>query len=165
MINYFIYRISYFLLCNYFINWGEYMKRYFSSKIAIIVIILIIAFIGIFLYSRNNVKTDGSINYKEFTIKEGHSGKIEKYDSSNAVEGYQGGKEAYYIKGKVTSTKEQGFILITFNLYDKQDKLLGTAIAGLNTMKKDKAYNFKAVSLIKYEEIKKIDHYSLKDIK
>lgn len=141
------------------------MKRYFSGKIAIIVVILIIAFVGIFLYSKNNVKDkEESITYKEFTIKE-HSGKIEKYDSSNAVEGYQGGKEAYYISGKITSTKDQGFILITFNLYNKQNKLLGTAIAGLNEMKKDKEYDFKAVSLIKYEEINKIDHYKIESVK
>ena len=135
------------------------------KKLYVIAIILVMAIVAIFLYSKYTVSTDATMTYSDFTILEGHSGKIEKYDASNAVEGYKGGSEAYYISGKVKASSDKGFTLITFNLYDKEDNLLGTAVAGLKELKKDKAYDFKAVSLIEYEKVQQIDHYNLESIK
>lgn len=140
------------------------MENIFKNKFIIISIILVLL-LAIFIISRFNIHTDGVMTYKDYTILEGHSGKIEDYDPANAVEGYKGGKKAYYISGKINSNKNQGFVLITFNLYDKKDNLLGTAVAGVRKLKKDKPYDFKAVSLIEYEKIEKIDHYALESVK
>lgn len=140
------------------------MKKGLRNKFIIIGIVLLLILLVIFVISKIGNNSD-VMTYKNFTILEGHSGKIDKYDPSNAVEGYKGGKEAYYISGKINSTQNQSFVLITFNLYDKKDNLLGTAVAGVRKLKKNQPYDFKAVSLIEYEKIKKIDHYKLESVK
>ena len=45
-----------------------------------------------------------------------------------------------------------------FNLYDEDDNLLGTAIAGLNELKKDVVYDFKALGILKADDVEKVDH-------
>lgn len=135
-----------------------------SVMISMLVVIFIMA--AVVLYCLFFAKSTGKIVYDDYTILEGHIGKIEKYDSSHVVEGYKGdGKTAYYISGKITADNNKSFTIITFNLYDKSNTLLGTAVAGLNEVKKDKVYDFKAVSLIESSGVQKIDHYKIKDIK
>ena len=53
---------------------------------------------------------------------------------------------------------------MTFNLYDKQNKLLGTAVGGLKEVKKGKTYSFRAIALVDDEDTLKIDHYKIKSI-
>ena len=51
-----------------------------------------------------------------------------------------------------------------YNLYDEDDNLLGTAIAGLNELKKDVVYDFKALSILKADDVEKVDHYTLESV-
>lgn len=142
------------------------MLKEFLNKRTIIFISILLVIVGVYIfYVHLSNKTDGEIKYKDYTILKGHSGSIEKYDPSHTVEGYSGSNDkAYYINGKITSDVDKGFTIITFNLYDENNKLLGTAVAGINKMKKDLKYDFKALSLIKGEDIEKIDHYKIKSI-
>ena len=107
----------------------------------------------------------GEIIYKDYTIASGHTGEIANYDKSYTVDGFKGGDKAYYIKGNITAGANKNFTVITFNLYDKKNNLLGTAVAGLKEIKKGKTYEFKALSLIEQKDIGKIDHYKIKNIK
>lgn len=149
------------------------MKKFFSqlrsffSKKPVMVVFVVLALIAVaiaiyflFIYDDN-----GEIVYEDYTIASGHVGKIEKYDSSYTVDGYKGGKdEAYYITGNITASEDKDFTVITFNLYDKDDNLLGTAVGGLNEVKKGKTYSFRALSLVENKDVAKIDHYEIKSI-
>ena len=141
------------------------MKGILKNKYVIIAIALaLVLIIGIIIFINIPRQNYDAIKYEDYTILEGHSGSIEKYDKSHAVEGYKGdGKEAYYITGKITAIRDKKFTIITFNLYDRGNKLLGTAVAGLNEVKKGKTYDFKAISLEKID-LEKINHYKLKNI-
>ena len=139
----------------------EFLKNKYVIIGIVIIVILLIVFILPFMTSKSSSE---EIKYEDYTILEGHTGGIKKYDSSHAVEGYKGDKnEAYYINGRITSSRDKTFTIITFNLYSRSNKLLGTAVAGLNEVKKGKIYSFKAVSLEKIE-LNKIDHYKIKSI-
>ena len=141
------------------------MKEFLKNKYVIVGIVIILILLVIFILSLLNPKvSDKEIKYEDYTILKGHYGQIEKYDSSRAIEGYKGDtKEAYYISGKITSSRNKGFTIITFNLYSRSNKLLGTAVAGLNEVKKGKTYSFRAVSLEKID-LTKINHYKIKSI-
>lgn len=141
------------------------MKKIFSNKSVIAIVIILIVALLIFIFIGGNNSMSDAMTYEDFTVLKGHLGKLEKYDKSHAIEGYKGGSEAYYIKGKVTSNKDKGFTIMTFNLYDKNDNLLGTAVATLNEVKKGKTYTFKAVSLTEKAKTKQIDHYSIESVK
>ncbi len=146
------------------------LNRKFKKVLVLFVVVLaifLVIFLGKSLLKHDSAAdNDSSISYNDYVIEKGHFGKFEKYDPSYTVVGYKGGnEEAYYINGKITSKVDKVFVLITFNLYDQDDKLLGTAVAGLNGLKKNKTYNFKALSLIESKYNKEIDHYKLKDIK
>ncbi len=143
------------------------IKQFLSKKtVAITLLILATIALTIAAYFIFRSDTDKEIVYKDYVIAEGHQGKIEDYDPSYTVEGYKGDKyRAYYIRGKITALEDKSFTVITFNLYDKKDNLLGTAVAGLNEVKKGKTYSFKALSLVENKDIDKIDHYEIKDVK
>ena len=138
-----------------------------SKRLIIYVMVIILAsLIALMLYSFFILDPNGSIKYNDCTIDSGHYGKTEKYDPSNTIEGYKGSEDsAYYIYGKISCKKDKKFTLITFNLYDQNNKLLGTAISGINKIKKDTKYSFKALSLTNEQDTSKINHYKLKDIK
>ena len=139
-----------------------------SAKKTVIIFLLVILLltIGTIVYISLFGKSDKELKYGDYTIAEGHTGTIEKYDPSNTVEGYKGGTDkAYYITGNISSSKDKGFTVITFNLYDKDNKLLGTAVSGLNNLKKGKKYTFKALGLVTESDTNKISYYKLKDIK
>ena len=109
---------------------------------------------------------DGKITYGDYTILRGHYGKVEKYDPSMTVEGYKNDKNnAYYITGKISAEENKSFTIITFNLYDKSNRLLGTAVAGVNELKKGNTYDFKALSLVDSSDLQRINHYRIKSIK
>ena len=141
------------------------MKEILKNKYVIVGIVIILILFVVFILSFFTPKTSNKeIKYEDYTILEGHYGQIEKYDSSRAIEGYKGdAKEAYYISGKITSSRNKDFTIITFNLYSRSNKILGTAVAGLNEIKKGKAYSFKAVSLEKID-LTKISYYKIKSI-
>lgn len=145
------------------------LNRRFVKKVKIFLLLLVIVLVlvlSVKYFFKNDFSSNGSISYDNYVIERGHSGKLEKYDPSHTVEGYKGGKDqAYYITGRITSKVDKGFILITFNLYDQNNKVLGTAVAGLSAVKKDKTYDFKALSLIESKYNDNIDHYKLKEIK
>ena len=104
------------------------------------------------------------LKYEDYTVYKGLEGSIEEYDSSMAVDGYKASNNAYYITGKISSKADKGFSIITFNLYNKRNELMGTAVAGLNELKKDKIYDFKAIALVDGKDLKKIDSYKLKSV-
>lgn len=153
--------------------WGENMKKissklkkFFSKKpVMVILVVLSIIAIVIAIYFMFFFEKNTEITYEDYTIATGHYGKVEEYDPSFTVDGYKGDKEkAYYITGNITAQETKSFTIITFNLYDKQNTILGTAVAGLNEVKKGKSYEFKALSLIENKDIQKIDHYKIKTI-
>lgn len=132
--------------------------------IVIIMIILLVGVISAIFFTFIKPK-DGKIIYDDYTILSGHYGKVEKYDPSMTVEGYKGDKNnAYYITGKISSKENKGFTVITFNLYDKSNKLLGTAVAGVNELKEGNVYDFKALSLVDSSNTQRINHYKIKSI-
>ena len=143
------------------------MRTFLEKKYVMIVMVAIIfLMIGVIIYCLFFTNNSGKITYDDYTILEGHTGKIEQYDSSHVVEGYKGdGKTAYYINGQITASKNKHFTIITFNLYDNSDNILGTAVAGLNEVKKGKIYDFKAISLIESSNLTRIKYYKIKDIK
>lgn len=136
-----------------------------KKRIIILIVILAIIVGGVFVYFKLMYK-NGDLEYGGFTVLKGHYGKVEKYDASHTVEGYKGSADkAYYIIGKVTSKNDVGFTVITFDLYNKKDKKLGVAVAGLSKLEKGKEYNFRALSLVEGKYTNEIDHYKLNSIK
>ena len=136
-----------------------------KKTVMIGIIAVIVLMIGVIIYCLFFANVDQKITYEDYTILKGHFGRVEKYDPSYAIEGYKGDKKnAYYITGKITAEKNKSFTVITFNLYNKSNKKLGTAVAGLNEVKQGKTYDFKAISLEKMN-VKQVDHYKIKDIK
>lgn len=137
------------------------------SKKAVMLTLIVLAVVAVLIaiYFMFIKDTSDQIVYNDYTIATGHYGIVEEYDKSYAVDGYKGGTKAYYIKGNITSDSNKDFTVITFNLYDKDNKLLGTAVGGLKEIKKGKTYEFKALSLIEEKYITKIDHYKIDTIK
>ena len=136
------------------------------KKILIITsfIIILLAIIYFRYFMNDEIKTNDDIKYERYTISE-HKGFLEAYDKTIYIEGYQGYYDyAYYINGKIKSSENENFILITFDLYDKDNNKIGIAKAGLNNIKKDKEYEFKAMSLEKEDIIKNVVDYKIKTI-
>ena len=133
---------------------------------------VLIVILGILLFNRfgnddNNIKEYDEFVYENYVILKGSTGKLETYDKSLYIEGYKGSyDETYYINGTLKSNEaeKQDFVVIRFNLYDKNGKLLGDAIAGINDVEKDKEYKFKAVSLTTDEDARKVYRYGIKNI-
>lgn len=141
------------------------MKKFFSKKPAIVGVILLVLVVIIGAIYFVFMNSDKEIVYEDYTILEGHVGKIEKFDSSYTVEGYKGDDDsAYYITGSITADEDKDFTIITFDLYDKDDNFLGNAVGGLKEVKKGKTYDFKALSLVENKDVTKIDHYKIKSI-
>lgn len=154
-------------------NWGENMKKFseklrsfFSKKpVMVVLVIFVLIVVAIAIYFFFIYDDNSEIVYEDYTIASGHVGKIEKYDASYTVDGYNGDThKAYYITGNITAEEDKDFTVITFNLYDKDDNLLGTAVGGLNEVKRGKTYSFKALSLVENKDVVKIDHYKIKSI-
>ena len=141
-------------------------KKLIKDKrfIAVVIVLVLVALGLIFFLGPNNNNESKKIRYEDYTIYEGHKGSFEKYDPSMTVDGFIANEDAYYITGKISTKENKSFSVITFNLYDEKDKLLGTAVAGLNELKKDKVYEFKALGIVKPENLEKIDHYELKSV-
>ncbi len=150
------------------VHWGDIMKKIIkflkekSLIITIIIVALLMIIAGGLLLFRDNSNSD--LQYEDYTIYKGLEGSIEEYDPKMVVDGYKASKNAYYITGKISSKVDKGFSVITFNLYNKKNELMGTAVAGLNELKKDKVYDFKAIALVDGKDIKKIDSYKLKSV-
>ena len=83
---------------------------------------------------------------------------------SITVDGLNAGENAYYIRGKISAKDDKSFSVITYNLYDKDNNLLGTAVAGLNSLEKDKVYDFEAIALLEQNDLTNIDHYELESV-
>ena len=145
------------------------MKKILKKKQIIITVAIILLIIGSVLIFLGQKKDTGNenvkIKYEDYTIYEGHKGSLEEYDPSMTVEGFKESEKAYYITGKISTKEDKEYTVITFNLYDEKDKLLGTAVAGLNELKKDEVYEFKALSIIEPEDLEKIDYYELQSVK
>lgn len=143
----------------------KFLKKVFNKKtiipIAIVIALIIIAVIIYFLYKGDNPQ---NIVYEDYTIYADLTGKVEEYDSSMTVDGYEPSDKAYYVTGRISSKEDKDFSVITFNLYDKDDKLLGTAVAGLNELKKDETYDFKALGIIDGADVEKVEYYTLEKV-
>ena len=143
------------------------MKKFFKflkSK-SLFVTLVIVAFFMIGLGGFLLFRSDSSdLKYEDYTIYKDLVGSIEEYDSSMTVDGHSASNNAYYITGKISSKVDKEFTVITFNLYNKSGELMGTAVSGLNELKKDKIYDFKAIALVDSKDLKKIDSYKLKSV-
>lgn len=144
------------------------MKKIGKKKLIIssvvIIALLLLGILILYLMPQNEEAKDKDITYEAYTIHKGTEGKVEKYDPSMTVDGLEPGEYAYYITGKISSKEDKEFSIITFNLYDEENNLLGTAIAGLNNLEKNRIYDFKAISMVKPDEVEKIKRYELKSV-
>ena len=134
-------------------------------------ILVLTAFIIIFMaiiyfryFMNDKVEANNDIKFNNYQITE-HLGHLDTYDKTMYIEGYQGSYNyAYYITGKIKSDINSKFILITFDLLDKDNKVIGTAQAGLNNIEKNKEYDFKAISLEGEMIIQNVVGYKIKSI-
>lgn len=144
-----------------------------NKKNIIIIVISLIVFLSlivglyfIFLKNNNMIKSN-TIIYGDFIILNGNKGELLEYDKTTYIEGYKGSYDiAYYINGSIknNSTSTYKFIIITFNLYDKNNNNLGTAVCGLENVVGNQTYKFKAMSLTTTNDAKKVTSYKLKSI-
>lgn len=134
-------------------------------------ILVLTAFIIIFMaiiyfryFMNDKVEANNDIKFNNYQITE-HLGHLDTYDKTMYIEGYQGSYNyAYYITGKIKSDINSKFILITFDLLDKDNKVIGIAQAGLNSVEKNKEYDFKAISLEGEMTIQNVVGYKIKSI-
>ena len=127
-------------------------------------IIIIMAIIYFKYFMNDEIKTNNDIKFNNYVITN-HIGNIDTYDESLYIEGYKGNYDyAYYITGKIKGDINSKFILITFDLLDKENKVIGKAQAGLNDIEKNKEYEFKAISLEDEMTIQNVVGYKIKSI-
>lgn len=127
-------------------------------------IIIIMAIIYFKYFMNDEIKTNNDIKFNNYVITN-HIGNIDTYDESLYIEGYKGNYDyAYYITGKIKVDINSKFILITFDLLDKDNKVIGKAQAGLNDIEKNKEYEFKAISLEDEMTIQNVVGYKIKSI-
>ena len=127
-------------------------------------VIIIMAIVYFRFFMNDKVEANNDIKFNNYEITE-HLGHLDTYDKTMYIEGYQGNYNyAYYITGKIKSDINSKFILITFELLDKDNKVIGTAQAGLNDIEKNKEYNFKAISLEGEMTIQNVVGYKIKSI-
>lgn len=144
---------------------GSKLKKVFNKKTIIpIIVIAALIVISLIIYFIYKEEVPQDIVYEDYTIYSEHVGKVEEYDQSMTVDGYEPSNNAYYVTGKISAKEDKDFSVITFNLYDEDDNLLGTAIAGLNELKKDVVYDFKALGILKADDVEKVDHYTLESV-
>lgn len=108
--------------------------------------------------------TNKNIDYDDYTIYKGVEGKIEKYDSTKVVEGYNGGNKAYYIEGDIKSSSDKNFIIIIYDLYDKKNTKLGIAKAILTNVKAKEKYHYKAIGLIDSSKVNDVSYYKFNKV-
>lgn len=141
---------------------NKVLKRILVIASLVIVILAILYFV--FFMNPNIKEKNNKIKYNEYTIYN-NKGYLDNYDKSLYVEGYNGDYDkAYYITGKLTSEKDSDFVVVIFNLYDKDDKIISTAVAGINDVKKNKEYSFKAMSLCDSKTALNVSYYKIKSI-
>jgi RNA polymerase subunit RPABC4/transcription elongation factor Spt4 len=123
--------------------------------LCIVVVIIIIAIAN----GGNNTSTtsDNLINtttqtQEKFTLLDGHTGSYDEYGMG------------YYIEGTVQNNtdKEYSYVQITFNLYDKDNALLGTAVSNVNNFEANGKWKFKAIGLNSSDD--KVTSYKFKEI-
>ena len=137
------------------------------SVCAILMLALGIVLFNTFKKDEENIKQYDEFVYENYVILKGSYGKIDTYDKSLYLEGYQGSyDETYYINGTLKSNEDtkQNYVVIRFDLYDKDGSLLGEAVAGINDVEPNTEYKFKAMSLTTDENAKKVYKYNLKKI-
>jgi hypothetical protein len=106
------------------------------------------------------------VTINNVTIYKDTRGEILEYDKTMYVEGYQGNYEkAYYITGKIKSDVGYEYLIITFNIKDRKGNILGTAVAGFNNVNDGEEKEFKALSTVPENKLKKIYSYEVKDIR
>lgn len=90
----------------------------------------------------------------KFTLLEGYKGYSDEYNFG------------YYIEGYVqnNSNWEYDYVQISFNLYDEEGVLIGTALDNINNLEAKGKWKFKAISLMDSEEVKNVASYKLKEI-
>ena len=97
--------------------------------------------------------------------------KAEKVDKLELVDGAEGittTHDAYslYFEGyiKNNTDKEYNYVSITFNLYDKNDALLGTAIDNVNNLKGGKQWKFKAMAFLTSDQLADVASWEVADV-
>lgn len=135
--------------------------------ICISVLVLVLVCIGIYkAFSKGEGEKREDVVINDVKIYKNLEGTIEEYDKTMYVEGYQGNYEkAYYISGELRPDKDYANLLILFDVKDKKDNVIGTAIAGLTDVKKGGDYNFKALSTVKESDLDKIHTFEVSDIR
>lgn len=77
-------------------------------------------------------------------------------------------KDTYslYFEGivKNNTNKEMSYASITFNLYDKDGNLLGTAIDNINNLKAGGTWKFKAMSFLTSDQTKEVASWELEEV-
>lgn len=91
----------------------------------------------------------------------------ENFSLLDGYRGYAGDYSmGYYIEGYVQNNfdREYSYVQITFNLYDADGVLVGTALDNINNLEANGKWKFKAISLTTSDETQSIASYKLKEI-
>lgn len=141
---------------------GDFLNTMKNKKVIIPLIILFLFIGAMFFLLANYFNKD--IKEGDYTIYKNTVGKVEKYDSSKVIEGYKGGNKAYYISGDISTSKDKDLVIIIYDLFNKDNKKLGIAKAVLTNVKTNEKYSFKAIGLIKSEEVNNVSYYKFKSV-
>lgn len=120
-----------------------------ALRIVLGIFIIIIGIIAIASGTGNTNTTSGKPS-EQFTLQEGYNGYSDGY--------------GYYIEGTITNNtdKQYSYAQVTFNLYDKDENQLGTAVANINNLDANANWKFKAIGLI--TDAKAVSSYKLTEI-
>lgn len=110
--------------------------------IVVFIILPMLAFIGFIAYS---IFT----NYETELIEEGNYTIIDKslkIDNSLVKGFYDKDTDTYYVTGSISNTDDEcyNYVNISYNVYDKEGDLLGTANAYIDNLGKGQTWKFKA---------------------
>lgn len=126
------------------------------------VLLLGIGFGTYYLITSNN-----QMKYEDFIIEKGNKGSFEIYNKSLYYEGYEGDYDkAYYITGSLKNNTGAyvSLAIITFDLYDENDKIIGVAKASVTNIGIDASKEFKAMSLTTTAKASKVKSYKINSI-
>ena len=116
---------------------------------------IILAVLGAILPKSETPQTSPEGNTSSQAVTQESKAEEKKEDFTISETTVEEDTFSYYIVGTVTNNtnKEKGYMQITFNLYDAEDNLIGTAIDNVNNLKPGGTWKFKAMALVDKNEI------------
>lgn len=119
-----------------------------KKKISLVIgLILFVVLAAGSVGGSSSKKDDVKVNNGETTQTEAATEEKAKYEISDIK--MESNSAATYIHGilKNNTDKEYGYIQVSFSCYDKDNNLLGTALANVNKLQPNGSWKFKAIYL------------------